>query len=108
MTVFTVWEPVLFTDWRKPGARVLSRITDTRVRQIWDPEHLIAKQLAKDARAPQPEAECCAREGILWDLAAVYPPEVKWTDTMPPATLFNGPVIETEADLEAALKKLER
>ena len=53
--VFAVWEPILFTDWSKPGAGVLARLSDPRVDQIWDRQHLVAKQLAKDARAPQPK-----------------------------------------------------
>ena len=96
------------TDWKKPGSSVLGRMTDSRVKQIWDSEHLIAKQLAKDARPPQPAPECCTREGILWDMAAVYPPESKWTEAMPPAVLFNGAVVHIEAEIEAALRKLQR
>lgn len=107
MRAFAVWEPILVTDWKKPGNRVISRITDGRVRQIWDAQQLVAKQLAKDAHAPQPEPECCTRDGILWDLVAVYPRDAKWTDVMPPAVLFNGAVVELEAEMEAAIRKLQ-
>jgi hypothetical protein len=58
-----------------------------------DPDHLIAARMATDARAPQPEPDCCERHGILWDLVAVYPPDATWTDKMPPAVLINGPVV---------------
>ncbi len=108
VTVFTVWEPILFTDWRKPGSRVLHRLTDSRVGQFWDKNHLTAKQLAKDARKPQPEPDCCTRDGILWDLVAVYPPHALWTETVPPALLFNGDVESMEANLEAAVRKLQK
>jgi hypothetical protein len=104
---FAVWEPILITDWKKPGSGVLSRITDARVKQIWDAQHLIARQLAKDARAPQPEPECCTRDGILWDLVAVYQPDAKWNDAVPPAVLFNGAVVHLEAEIEAAIRKLQ-
>jgi hypothetical protein len=105
---FAVWEPILFTDWKKPGSSVLARITDARVKQIWDSEHLLAKQLAKDARAPQPKPECCIRNGILWDLVAVYSPDARWTDAVPPAVLFNGAVVHLESELEATISKLQK
>jgi len=108
VSTFAVWEPILVTDWKKPGASVAKRIADTRARQFWDKEHLVARQLAKDARAPQPQPDCCNRAGILWDLVAVYAPDAVWTDTMPPATLFQGPVVDLEQDIEATMRKLQR
>jgi hypothetical protein len=97
---------MIFTDWRKPGNRILARLSDPRVEQIWDRQHLVAKQLAKDARAPQPEPECCTRNGVLWDLAALYPPAVLWTDTLPQAVLFNGPVVDRRPQIQAILLNL--
>ena len=85
---------MIATDWMEPGTNVLARIRDARVRQYWDPDHLVAKQLAADARAPQPPQQCCVRNGILWDLAAVYPPQAHWTERLPPAVVFNGPVVD--------------
>ena len=43
------------------------------------------------------------RSGILWDLAAVYPPGSVWSDRMPTATLFNGPVVDVTDGIEDAL-----
>lgn len=106
--VFVVWEPILFTDWRRPGKKVTGRVTDSRVTQIWDPNHLMARQLARDAREPQPQPECCTHDGILWDLVAVYPPGVLWTDAIPPAVLFDGPVVEHEERLETAVRNLQQ
>jgi hypothetical protein len=106
--VFAVWEPILATDWRKPGSGVLSRLTDSRVKQIWDPQHLIARRLAKDARPPQPEPGCCTRDGILWDLVAVYPPDARWTEVIPAAVLFDGAVVNMETDLETVVRKLQK
>jgi hypothetical protein len=68
-----VWEPIRPTDWSPPSTFALNRVTDSRARQYGDPDHLIAKKLAADRRAPQPEEECCVRSGILWDLVAVHP-----------------------------------
>ena len=106
--VFAVWEPILITDWSRPGRGVLSRLSDPRATQFWDSGHLVAAQLARDARVPQPEPECCTRNGILWDLAAVYAPDAVWTDAMPPALLFNGAVVRVEDELDAAIVALQR
>jgi hypothetical protein len=90
----------------RPGPAVLSRISDSRVHQYWDPSHQLAKRLAAKARDPQPRQKCCIRDGFLWDLAALYPPGPTWNGTMPPATFFNGPVVKVKADLESALLRV--
>ena len=59
--------------------------------------------MKKDARAPQPEQDCCIRSGILWDLAAVYPPGSIWSERMPAATVFNGPVVDVTEAIEDAV-----
>jgi hypothetical protein len=61
--------------------------------------------MKKDARSPQPEQDCCVRSGILWDLAAVYPAGALWSDRMPPATLFNGPVVDVIPAIEETLAR---
>jgi hypothetical protein len=94
--IFVVWEPILAMDLAPPISAVLGRIPDVRVQQYWDPNHLVAKRMAADARAPQPEPECCTQNGVLWDLVAAYPKGALWTDRMPPATLFNGPILDLD------------
>ena len=94
---------MLPTDWQRPGAAVLSRISEARVRQYWDAPHTLARRIARDTRAPQPKQQCCVRADVLWDLAAVYPPGVRWDDQLPPAIFFNGPVVKVAPDLERAL-----
>jgi len=94
---------MLVTDWQRPTAAVLGRILDSRAHQYWDPAHLVALRLAADARAPQPRQQCCVRDGILWDLAAVYPPGVQWTAQVPPAVFFDGPIVKVKPELEPAL-----
>ena len=101
--VYAIWEPILTSDLAPPITAVLARMPDRRVRQYWDPQHLVAKQLATDARPPQPAQDCCVRSGVLWDLAAVYPKGATWTDRMPTATVFNGPVVDLRDPLSAAL-----
>ena len=100
VTVFVVWEPILITDWSAPGPSALNRLTDPRVTQFWDPNHLVALRLAADARPPQPEPACCNRRGFLWDLAAVYPRQAVWDERLPSATLFNGPVVDYESPIQ--------
>lgn len=102
--MFTIWQPMIATDWAPPGSGALGRMADTRVQQYWDPDHTLAKRLAADARPPQPEQDCCIRKGILWDLAAVYPRGARWEDRMPPATVFNGPIVDVVGAVEAAIK----
>ena len=98
-----VWEPILPTDFGAPTTSVLARSPDRRVQQYWDPGHVLAKQMAADARPPQPKQECCVRSGKLWDMAAVYPKGVRWEDRMPIATVFNGPVVDITEAIKAAL-----
>jgi hypothetical protein len=106
--VFAVWQPMLPTDWSAPASSVLSRLSDRRVQQYWDPNHVLATQMKNDAHAPQPVQECCVRSGILWDLAAVYPPGQMWSERMPPAVIFNGPVVDVTSAIEAALVPVPR
>jgi hypothetical protein len=40
---------------------------------------------------------------MLWDVAAVYPAGVTWTDRLPPAVVFNGPIIDMSSDIEQAI-----
>ena len=104
VAVFAVWEPMLPTDHGAPTSGTLARLSDRRVHQYYDADHLLAKRLKADARPPQPVPDCCTREGVLWDLIAVYPARVQWTDVLPIATLFNGPVVEAVIGLENVLR----
>lgn len=94
---------MLPTDWAAPASSALRRLSDGRVQQYWDPNHLLAAQMKRDARAPQPEQDCCERSGVLWDLAAVYPPGITWSERMPAATVFNGPVVDVTVAIEDAV-----
>ena len=92
LTVFAVWEPILPTDWIAPTTGVLGRLSDRRVRQFWDKDHRLAKLMA-DSRADQAKPGCCSRSGTLWDLIAVYPAGAEWRETLPRASVFDGPVV---------------
>ena len=100
-----VWEPILRSDWRAPGRAALSRIPDPRVRQFWDPEHFIAREIARHAAAhplPPPPA-CCFDNGFYWDETLLYPPGTSWASA-PPPLLWSGPVYKSFAGVEAALR----
>lgn len=94
---------MLLTDRSAPTSGTLSRLSDRRVRQFYDPDHLMAKRLKADARPPQPEPDCCTQKGILWDLMAVYAPGAGWADKVPVAIVFNGPVVDVIDSLAQAL-----
>lgn len=101
--VIAIWEPMLPTDWSRPTTAVLDRLSDKRVIQWWDNQHLIAGLL--NASAGKENPECCRRNGTLWDVIAVYPPGVKWTETLPAPTFFAGPVVRGAPKWEARLKE---
>lgn len=97
--VFAVWEPMLPTDWGRPGTRVLARLSDSRVTQVWDRNHLIARLIEKGAAGRHPS--CCNMRGIWWDVISAYPPEVKWTGSAPAPELLNGTIVRTAPELRA-------
>ena len=94
---------MLMTDVSPPGRWALSTLSDSRVQQFWDPDHLVSTKLKADARPSQAEPECCEREGHLWDMAAVYPAGATWTDRLPPAVVFNGPIVDVTSAIETAI-----
>ena len=95
---------MLPTDLSAPTSGTLARLADRRVRQYYDADHLFAKRLQADAREPQPVPDCCTRKGILWDLMAVYAAGAQWTDKLPVAPFFNGPVVDAIDGLKNALR----
>ena len=101
--MFSIWEPAQVVDVAPPSRWALSTLSDGRARQYWDPHHLVSDRLEADARPPQPEPECCRQRGMLWDVAAVYPAGATWTDRLPTATVFNGPIVDVTAAIEAAV-----
>jgi hypothetical protein len=103
--VFAVWLPILPTDFTAPNTSAMARIPDLRVQQFWDPDHLVAKAIAAAAGPTQPQPDCCEQDGILWDLAAVYPKGARWDNALPAATFLNGPVGDVKDGIGAILRK---
>jgi hypothetical protein len=103
MHVFVVWEPILKSDFMAPTTGALRRISDPRARHYWDDGHVLADVMKRDARPPQPKHECCDSDGVLWDLVAIYPKGARWDATLPPAVVFDGPVVRVTDQISAAL-----
>ena len=91
---------MLPTDWSRPGGRVQSRISDLRVVQFWDKDHLVAKELQQQLRSSQ---ICCQRNGIIWDVAALYPSNVQWGSA--PA-FFGGAVLDVSGEVRNRLSAM--
>jgi hypothetical protein len=92
---------MLPTDWSAPGASALGRLSDRRVQQFWDPNHLMAAVLKKAEVSGKLHPKCCDRNGFLWDLTAAYAPGKLWGDAPPEPILLNGPVVKNTAELES-------
>jgi len=95
LTILVVWEPILASDWSRPTRPVLARISDPRVRQFWDKDHLIAKQLDQQLSTSQPN--CCRHAGILFEEVALYAKGVQWGGTQP--AFIDGAVVKVEMEL---------
>jgi hypothetical protein len=105
--VFAVWEPILPTDWSAPNSGALQHLKDGRVRQFWDPNHLVAGVLKKAEEAGRLHPSCCTMQGNLWDLTAAYAPGTYWRETMPPPVVFDGPVVRSSSDLDSVIQAAE-
>jgi hypothetical protein len=80
---------------------VQSRISDSRVIQYWDTDHLVAGELLHQLSS---EPGCCKRDGILWDLVALYGKEAQWGSFSP---LFaDGTVVDAASAVEKKLAAL--
>jgi hypothetical protein len=101
--VLVVWEPMLPTDWSRPGGMVQSRISDPRAVQFWDKNHLVAKELKQQLSSSQ---VCCQRNGIVWDVAAVYPKEIQWGSSAP--LFFGGAVVDVADSVRQKLSQFEQ
>jgi len=104
-TVFAVWEPMLPTDWAPPGRLALRRLQDPRVRQYWDPDHLVAKLFKEAGQTWKVQPECCELNGFLWDLAVVFSSGQRWNDRLPEPTFLNGTIVGSSSGPAAALLK---
>jgi hypothetical protein len=67
--------------------------------QFWDRDHLVAGELKQ--QFPSSQKLCCQRNGTLWDIAALYPPKIRWGTTVP--EYFGGAVLDVAEDVRQQL-----
>ncbi len=93
---------MLPTDWAKPSGMVQSRISDSRVVQFWDKDHLVAKELRQQLSTSR---ICCQRNGIIWDAAALYPSDMDWGAS---PVFFGGAVLDVTGDVRQHLSAMSK
>jgi hypothetical protein len=94
VNVLVVWQPMLPTDWGRPGSGSLRRLSDPRVRQFWDADRTVAHALKASFAEHEDSLGCCVTDGVWWDLIAVFPPGAEWKDRFPEPVLIDGTVEE--------------
>lgn len=77
-----MWEPVLPTDFGTPSTMTLKRVSDLRVSQYWDKEHLVSRLLGERDRS-----------SVVWDYVAVYQPGKLWDHAPPEPVSSRVPVV---------------
>lgn len=107
LRVLVVWEPILWTDLKKPSGSILARLSDLRVVQFWDHDHLVAQTLRESLPKekgtginPDPLSD-----PILWDVVGIYPPGKSWTDKLPTPSFFDGPVNDVVTRMKEMLEQ---
>jgi hypothetical protein len=109
LRVFVVWEAIRNADTLGPPAGTYARIPDRRVRQFWDRDLSLSQRILHDV---QDNPKLLADSGAVlqgttvWDVAAAFPPKVRWDRAMPKPDYYGRPVAEIAPDLEKRLEEL--
>ena len=88
VTLLAVWEPIFDAD-PAPTPKLFGNITDRRVLQLWDPDHIIsdemrASELAHPGSPPQARTRTSSVDsGIMYDTVAIFPAGARWDATLP-------------------------
>jgi len=102
--VFVIWEPVLLTDWRRPGGSQTALVPDPRAIHFWDIDRKLSALYGGpanlDSLAPVRDVGF-QMEDVVWDAALVYPPGAKWGDA---AKILLAPVAKYRDQLAEALR----
>jgi hypothetical protein len=104
LRVLVVWEPVLLTDWRRPGGSQTSYVSDRRAEHFWDVDRRLSALYGGPANL---DALAGTRQkgfrmkDVVWDTALVYPPGARWGQ---PAKLLVAPVVKFREELARAIE----
>ncbi|HEY0477870.1 MAG TPA: hypothetical protein VGD37_10110 [Kofleriaceae bacterium] len=104
ITLFAVWEPIFDKD-PPPTRKLLGNITDRRILQLWDPDHVLsdemrASEVAHPGSLPQARTRTNnVDSGIMYDTVAIFPAGARWETTLPAPEYL-------EVGLEAILPKV--
>ena len=104
ITLLAVWEPIFDKD-PAPTRKLLGNITDRRVLQLWDPDHVIsdemrASEVAHPGSLPQARTRTNnVDSGIMYDTVVIFPAGARWEATLPAPEYL-------EVGLEAILPKV--
>ena len=74
-----VWTPMLPADNLESAVQRELVFSDTRVKQLWDPERIFGRLLSQTLNLTIP---------IAWDVYLLYLPEHPWNTELPPAPEF--------------------
>lgn len=91
--VFVIWEPILPTDLAAPSTMMLKRLSDLRVSQYWDKEHLVSQSIGE-------------QDGVVWDYIAVYEAGKRWDKAPPEPAYSNVPVVRAIDGTRETIQKL--
>jgi hypothetical protein len=104
--VFAIWEPITFSDLTVPSDAVLRRITDSRVSEYYDRNHLVSKALqAQLLTRGVTGQDHLVKNEYVWDTVAVYPAGVRWENGAGAKPDFVGaPVVRVSQRVAGYLK----
>ncbi|HKV27932.1 MAG TPA: hypothetical protein VJN90_06635 [Candidatus Acidoferrales bacterium] len=103
-----MWEPILPTDWRKPGTATLARISDPRAVQFWDPHHLASREIQRSIAANGVAIHGHTSGGNLWDLALLYLPGPAFNGALPAPAFLDGPIVDVTTELASKMQTVAK
>ena len=77
LAVFVVWQPILATDWGKPGTGALAPPLRRASATVLGRRSHRRQGARATSQGRERQPGCCFEKGIWWDLMAVYPPGVE-------------------------------
>jgi len=107
LRVYVVWGTVLPDDRDPPTLEVYSLLSDSRVKQFWDPNHdlsLLVRAAADSGMKAYRDFK--TGEHTPYDIASLYKPGTKWTAKIPAPAYVGVPVAVSIPDLNKQLAGL--